>query len=81
MSDRAVNQAKFHILNNCLPQVKPSDTRVIIPCTLNDLDAFKTALGLSEVKSAIAKTGAEVSAMPIRLPPGQIEQFFFPLIE
>lgn len=81
MSDRQIDQFKFHILNNCLPQVKPGDTRVVIPCYKSDLAGFKAALESPEVKSAIADAGVEVSAMAIRLAENRGSLFFHPLID
>lgn len=55
-----MKKCRDHILNTCLPLVRPHHQKMIIPCLRRDYDDYKAALELEEVKSAIAERGIEV---------------------
>lgn len=58
-------QARDHIINTCLPLVKPEHTEMVIPCYARDEADFKAALNLAEVKSAIASIGIKVRLLVV----------------
>lgn len=48
-----IEQAKNHILNTCIPLLKPEHQEMWIPCLPEDYDDYRQALELPEVKSRI----------------------------
>lgn len=54
-----IEQAKDHILKTCLPLVKPHHKKMWLPCLAEDVEDYRQALELPEVKQALPK-GVEV---------------------
>lgn len=60
-----LEQAKDHILKNCLPLVQPQHRKIIIPCYRQDYPDFEAALSLPEVKRELEKIGIPVELVVI----------------
>jgi len=48
-----IEQAKDHILNTCLPLLRPHHQAMVIPCLREDYAIYSLALELPEVKQAL----------------------------
>jgi hypothetical protein len=59
-----IEQAKNHIINTCIPLLKPHHRKMVIPCLLEDYEDYRQALELPEVKAAIPQQ-MEVILQPV----------------